>query len=219
MKSRIYNTGAIGGYAPISGMSQQISKSDIRNNTGIDYDENNKSKVNYTDLIRQYMSPGKQQYKAYSSTPTKPVGISKAEINRMNMSHQNALAAEQQKYQQSQGEVGRLRPFEAQAMDYLGKYNNAAKNLGNVQQQLQQQQQQYQQLQKIPQVPSAFSDFSQNPRNWYALKSILNNYAGDPRGMTKDQYGNYTFAQDPGGHLKAVGINPLSMLNNINKYK
>ena len=41
MKNRIYNTGAIGSYAPISSMSQQISKSGIRNNMGIDEEENN----------------------------------------------------------------------------------------------------------------------------------------------------------------------------------
>lgn len=134
MKNRMYNMGAIGGYGPISGMPQQMPKSGIRNNMGIDEEENNR-KVNYTDLIRQYMSPGKQQYKAYSSAPPNPVGISKAQVNKMNMSHQAALAAEQQKYQQSQGEVGRLRPFEAQANDYMGKYNTSNTNLNNALQQ------------------------------------------------------------------------------------
>jgi hypothetical protein len=135
MKNRIYNTGAIGSYAPISSMSQQISKSGIRNNMGIDEEENNNRKVNYTDLIRQYMSPGKQQYKAYFSASPNPVGISKAQVNKINMSHQAALAAEQEKYRLAQGEVGRLRPFEAQANDYMGRYNTSDKNLNNALQQ------------------------------------------------------------------------------------
>lgn len=110
MKSRIYNTGAIGGYGPISGMPQQMPKFDIRNNMGMDYDENNNRKVNYSDLIRQYMSPGKQQYKAYSSAPANTSGISKAQVNRMNMSHQEALAGRDRIAQGLQNQVDLLRP-------------------------------------------------------------------------------------------------------------